>query len=74
LGKFARFLQASGVDVGRAHDFGIGTGKRETHQLLASRSRADDAKPNPFVGAQYPRRGERCGCHPGGEPFYEIPA
>ena len=72
--KFARFFQASGVDVGRAYDFGIGTAKRETHQLLSSRSRANDAEANPFVGAQHPRRGERCGRNSGGEAFYEIPA
>ena len=43
-------------------------------QLFSSRSRADDAEPNPFIGAQHARRGERCGCHSGGESFDEIPA
>ncbi len=57
----ARVFQALGVDVGDAHEFGIGTGQRLAHDLRAAVAGADDAEANAVVGRQHVGRGDGAG-------------
>ena len=66
-------LQALGVDVGRAHELGIGAGHRLAQDLEAAVAGADDAQADAVVGAEDVRRSQRSG-QTGGEPSDESAA